>query len=162
MPATHPAQAPGRYAKWLDELRDPPVMRTYPTQADVARQLQKTNPRLSDARAEFLSGHWARQNAAGTWEILGDAAHKGTNPVLYRIDEATACWQAISAPVLWVEAEDTDAWRWLGPKDEARIEINRRIHFIPQVTTATIADAGHMLHHDQPQQLAGLLEDFLS
>ncbi|MGV3654995.1 MAG: alpha/beta fold hydrolase [Noviherbaspirillum sp.] len=162
MPATHPGQAPGRYAKWLDELRDPPTMRTYASREDVARQLQKTNPRLPADRAEFLAGYWARPNAAGVWEILGDAAHKGINPVLYRIDEATACWQAITAPVLWVEAADTDAWRWLGPKDEARIEVNRRIRFIPHVTTATVADAGHMLHHDQPQALARLLEDFLS
>jgi pimeloyl-ACP methyl ester carboxylesterase len=162
MPSTHPGQAPGRYAKWLDELRDPPTMRTYPSREDVARQLQKTNPRLSSERAEFLSAHWACRNAAGAWEILGDAAHKGINPVLYRIDEATACWQAITAPVLWVEAADTDAWRWLGPKDEARIEVNRRIRFIPQVTTAKVADAGHMLHHDQPQALAVLLEDFLA
>jgi len=29
LPATRPEQAPGRYAKWLDELRTPPVIRHY-------------------------------------------------------------------------------------------------------------------------------------
>jgi pimeloyl-ACP methyl ester carboxylesterase len=29
------------------------------------------------------------------------------------------------------------------------------------VTTAMINHAGHMLHHDQPEQLARLIEDFL-
>ncbi|MFC7518565.1 alpha/beta fold hydrolase [Herbaspirillum sp. GCM10030257] len=154
-------QAPGRYAKWLDELREPPTMRTYATQADVATRLQKTNPRLTDERASFLSGHWSAKNAQGEWEILGDPAHKLISPILYREDEALACWKAITAPVLWVEAEDTEAWRWMGPKETARVEIDRRIKFIPDVRTEMISKAGHMLHHDQPEILAGMIEGFV-
>ncbi|OGB21932.1 MAG: alpha/beta hydrolase [Burkholderiales bacterium RIFCSPLOWO2_02_FULL_57_36] len=161
LPATRPEQAPNRYAKWLDELRAQPSMRSYATQAEVAARLQKTNPRLTDERAAFLSDHWAAQNAQGAWEILGDPVHKNSSPLLYRVEEILACWKLIAAPVLWVEADDTDAWRWMGPKENARIEIDRRIQFIPQVTTACINDAGHMLHHDQPQALAKLIEEFL-
>jgi pimeloyl-ACP methyl ester carboxylesterase len=162
MPVTKPEQAPGRYAKWLDELRERPGLRTYPTQAEVAARLQKTNPRLSDAQAAFLSAHWAAPNAQGRWEILGDPAHKLTSPLLYHIEEVLACWKAISAPMLWVEANDTDIWKWMGPKDLARLEIDRRIGFIPDVTTVMIDDAGHMLHHDQPERLALLIERFLA
>ena len=161
MPVTRGEQAPGRYAQWLDELRVPPSLKTYPSQAAVAARLQKTNPRLSNVRANFLSGHWAAPNADGQWAILGDAAHKLSSPILYRVEEVMACWHAITAPVLWVEAEDTDVWRWMGPKATARIEIDRRIAFIPRVTTHMIADAGHMLHHDQPEALATLVEYFL-
>jgi pimeloyl-ACP methyl ester carboxylesterase len=161
LPVSRPEQAPGRYAKWLDELRNPPSLRAYSSQAKVAARLQKNNPRLTDARAAFLSSHWSAQNAQGQWEILGDPAHKLTSPILYRVEEALACWQAISAPVLWVEADDTEAWRWMGPKETARIEIDRRIKFIPHVTTAIISNAGHMLHHDQPEALAALIEPFL-
>jgi pimeloyl-ACP methyl ester carboxylesterase len=32
---------------------------------------------------------------------------------------------------------------------------------VPSLQKATIQDAGHMLHHDQPQALATLLENFL-
>jgi pimeloyl-ACP methyl ester carboxylesterase len=161
MPASNPEQAPRRYAKWLDELRDPPVLRAYPTRAAVAARLQKTNPRLSDARADFLSRHWAAQNEAGDWEILGDPAHKKPNPILYQIEEVMACWRAITAPVLWIEAEDTNMWQWMGPKAEARVEIDRRLAQLAQVSTHMMADAGHMLHHDQPQELARLVEQFL-
>lgn len=49
----------------------------------------------------------------------------------------------------------------MGPEPEARIEIDRRIGFIRNVTTAVIGDAGHMLHHDQPEVVARLVEDFL-
>jgi pimeloyl-ACP methyl ester carboxylesterase len=162
MPATNPEQAPNRYARWLDELRQPNELRDYPSQAAVAARLQKNNPRLTDERARFLSSHWAAQNDAGRWVILGDAAHKRSSPVLYRVEEVLACWKRITAPVLWVEAAQTDVWRWMGPKEEARIEIDRRKSSLAQVQSAMIEDAGHMLHHDQPEVLAKLVEDFLA
>lgn len=53
-------------------------------------------------------------------------------------------------------------WRMIGSKEEARTEIDRRLQFFPQLTKAMVADAGHMLHHDQPQILADLVERFLT
>jgi pimeloyl-ACP methyl ester carboxylesterase len=161
LPTTMPEQAPARYAKWLDELRRPAGMRVYATQADVAARLQKNNPRLSDERAAFLARHWAARNECGEWEILGDPAHMLTNPVLYRIEEVLACWRAITAPVLWIEAADTEVWRWMGQKESARAEIDRRIACIADVRTMMVDNAGHMLHHDQPAVIASLIEDFL-
>lgn len=162
LPATTPQQAPQRYRRWLDELRQTPSMRSYASQAEVAQRLQKTNPRLSDQRASFLCQHWAQQNDAGRWEILGDPVHKHSGPLQYQVEEVLACWQRIAAPVLWVEAADTDAWRWMGSKQQARVEIDRRLTHIRDVRTEMIADAGHMLHHDQPQRLAALVEHFLA
>jgi pimeloyl-ACP methyl ester carboxylesterase len=162
LPATKPEQAPGRYAKWLDELRTPPAMRGYADLDEVAARLQKTNPRLSSARAAFLAGHWAARNADGLWEILGDPAHKMTNPLLYQAEEVLACWRRITAPVLWVEAEHTDMWRWMGPKEQARAEIDRRLGMLRDVTAHMMPDAGHMLHHDQPERLARMIEDFIA
>ena len=158
---TTPAQAPGRYAQWLDELRDPPTMRGYASLEEVAQRLRKNNPRLTVERAGFLAQHWAARDEDGRWRILGDPAHKIVSATLYHTDEVLACWQNISAPVLWVEAEHTDMWRWMGPKEQVRAEIDRRMAVIPTVTPAFIADAGHMLHHDQPERLAALIEDFL-
>ena len=160
--STLPEQAPKRYAKWLAELREPPTLRSYPSRAAVAARLQKTNPRLSDARADFLSRHWAAENAAGEWEILGDPAHKKPSPSLYRVEEVLACWKLITAPVLWVEAEDTNMWQWMGPKPEARIEIDRRLSHLANVSAQMMPDAGHMLHHDQPELLAQMVEAFLA
>ena len=162
MPAVSPGTAPGHYARWLDELRQPPALRTYPSVATVALRLQKTNPRLSSERAAFLAAHWSAQNDAGDWEILGDPAHKKPSPILYRVEEVMACWSAISAPVLWVEAADTNMWQWMGPKPQARIEIDRRLAHLKNVQSHLMADAGHMLHHDQPEQLARLIETFLA
>ena len=161
MPASQPQQAPHRYASWLDQLAASPVMRGYASQDEVIQRLQKNNPRLTNERAAFLSSHWAAQQSDGQWQILADSVHKLPSPLLYHVDDVTACWQRITAPVLWVEAADTDVWRWLGQKDTARVEIDRRIGFIANVETVMIADAGHMLHHDQPAVLARHLSDFL-
>ncbi|WP_395006001.1 alpha/beta fold hydrolase [Undibacterium sp.] len=162
MPMTQAKQAPGRYRKWLDELRETPSLRAYANVLEVAARLQKTNPRLSDERASFLAQHWAKENAQGQWELLADPAHKNSSPLLYHVDEVLECWQNIAAPVLWVEANDTDIWRMIGSKEEARIEIDRRMQFIPQLQTKIVMDAGHMLHHDQPEVLAQMIEEFLS
>jgi pimeloyl-ACP methyl ester carboxylesterase len=160
--ATDAEQAPARLASWLDDLRTPPTLRTYPSQEAVAARLQKTNPRLPAERAAFLAAHWAAPNADGQWEILGDPAHKKHGPMLYKVDEVLACWRATTAPVLCVEAEETNMWLWMGPKEEARREVDRRIAHLPNATARRMPDAGHMLHHDQPERLARMIEDFLS
>ncbi|WP_317204469.1 alpha/beta hydrolase [Janthinobacterium sp.] len=162
LPNSKPEQVPGRYATWLDELLEPAVMRRYPDRKAVAARLQKTNPRLSDARADFLSQHWAAQQEDGQWDILGDPQHKNASPLPYHVEDFMACWSAIAAPVLWVEAAETNMWQWMGPKPEARVEIDRRLGFLKDVTTRMMADAGHMLHHDQPEALARMVEDFLA
>jgi pimeloyl-ACP methyl ester carboxylesterase len=164
MPATVPAQAPGRYARWIDELkalgqggRD---MRPYPSLEAVAQRLIKTNPRLSLDKANWLASHWARESAPGQWQIMGHPAHKITNAQLYRVDEVQEIFKRITAPVLSVEAADNsmDTW-WKGTYTLA--EFHERIKTVPQLETAHIANAGHMLHHDQPEQLAALIERFI-
>jgi pimeloyl-ACP methyl ester carboxylesterase len=152
-----PAQAPGRYARWLDELKSPPSVRHYGSVAEVAGRLRRNNARLDAQRAAFLAGHWSRRTAQGDYEIAGDPAHKIVNPVLYRWPEVAACWAAVACPVLWVEATDTDAHRWAGNADE----IARRVQALNSVELARVADAGHMLHHDQPQAVARLIEEFV-
>ena len=154
--------APRRYAKWMDALREPASLRNYPDLAGVAARLRKTNPRLSAERADFLASHWAVQNAAGEWEVLGDPVHKQPGPLLFHVDDMLACWAAVTAPVLWVEGADTNMWDWLGPKAEAQIELERRRAFLRTVEPHVLPDAGHMLHHDQPERLAALIEAFLA
>ena len=155
---TRPEQAPRRYARWLDELHAPPRLRSYAGFSELAGRLRKDNPRLTVERAEFLARHWGREAADGTVVLRGDPAHKIVNPVLYRYDEVRACWQQVSAPVLWIDADGSDTLRRLA-LDEAQ-HAERRAAF-PDLRHVTVADAGHMLHHDQPEAVARLIEDFL-
>lgn len=153
---TAPEMAPDRYARWLDQLKSPPGNRRYASIEEVAARLRENNPRLDPDRAAFLARHWAQPAAGGGFEVAGDPAHKIVNPVLYRWAEVAACWAAVTCPVLWVEATDTDAHRWAG---EAA-DIARRVAVLKTAEVARVAQAGHMLHHDQPQQVARLIERF--
>jgi len=165
MAATRPAQAPRRYAKWMDELkalhRGEMALKAYDSVDGVARRLMKTNQRLGQDKADWLARHWARQEADGQWRILGDPAHKITNASLYRVDEVLEIYKSISAPTLSVEASDNalDQW-WQGKFTLA--EYHERLKSVPQVEQAHVTDAGHMLHHDQPRQVADHIQEFLS
>ena len=165
MPASKPEKAPKRYAQWMDELkslhRGELALKSYDDAAGVARRLMKTNPRLGEDKAQWLAQHWARPNAQGRWEILGDAAHKIVNAQLYRVDEVLAAFAAITAPVLAVEASHNQMEQWWEGK-YTLAEFHERLKSVPQLQQALIQDAGHMLHHDQPEQLARLIESFLA
>ena len=165
MPATQPAQAPARYAQWIDEIRKlergEMDLKAYDDLAGVAQRLMKTNRRLAQNRADWLAGHWARPDAQGRWTILGDPAHKITSAQLFRVDEALALYEAITAPVLSVEASDDSLGLWWKGRYSLQ-EYHQRLTHVRDCRTAVVQDAGHMLHHDQPQAVAGLIEGFLS
>ena len=164
MPATQPAEAPRRIAKWMDELkqlaRGELELKAYGSSGEVAARLMKTNPRLPVAQANWLAQHWARQDADGLWRVLGDAAHKITNPQLFRVEETLEHYKAIAAPVLWIEAADDSLSAWFKGRFTLA-EFHERLRHVPQLNRAVVQDAGHMLHHDQPQALAQILEGFL-
>jgi len=160
MPETSPHHAPKRYAQWLDELKEPAELRAYDSVDEVAQRLRKTNPLLSEPRATWLAGHWSRRREDGQWEILGDPAHKRTNPVLYQKAEVLECWKRITAQVMWVEGDQTDVSKWWGNR-YPRSDFEARLAVLPRLERHVLSPAGHMLHHDQPEQLAKLLEAFL-
>jgi pimeloyl-ACP methyl ester carboxylesterase len=165
MPRTVPAQSPGRYARWLDELKSLHLgqreMRGYASLEDVARRLMKTNPRLGTDKARWLAQHWASLNTQGQWQILGQAAHRLPSAQLYRVDETQEVFKCISAPTLCVEAVDSDMGGfWKGAYSLE--EFHERLQAVPHVEVARIDQAGHMLHHDQPEQVAALIERFIA
>ena len=157
MPTTKPEQAPKRYARWMDELRETPRWKPYESYAALADRLQKNNPRLERKRAEFLARHWGK-DAEGGVILRSDPAHKLINATLYRLDEARACWERVVAPVLWIDAAESETIARMKLTPEALAE--RRAAF-KDLKYHTVKDAGHMLHHDQPEQVARLIEDFL-
>jgi pimeloyl-ACP methyl ester carboxylesterase len=158
MAPTRPEQAPERYGLWLDELHQNSGFRPYPDFGSLADRLQKNNPRLARERAEFLARHWGRQTPDGRVLLRGDPAHKIVNPVLYRYEETRACWAQVTAPVLWVDAAESGTLKHIGLSAEQYAE--RRAVF-RHLKYVTVQGAGHMLHHDQPEQVAGLIEQFL-
>ena len=163
--ATKAAQAPGRMGQWLDQIKaqreGQNALKPYADAAGVAARLMKTNHRLPQDKAHWLAQHWAQESADGQWRILGDSAHKVTNPYLYKVEEALAMYQRITAPVLAVEASDDSLSQWW-KGSYTRDQYHERLQSVPQVRIEVIDHAGHMLHHDQPDILAQLVASFLT
>lgn len=160
LPATKPEHAPKRLRSWLDELKAPQSLKSYDSPDAVAARLMKNNPRLAADKARWLAPHWSAQGDDGRWNIQGDPAHKRSNPALYRVEEILATWKLIAAPLLWVEGDSTELAQWWGNR-YSKAEFHERLAVVPQVERHTLTDCGHMLHHDQPQALAALIERFL-
>jgi pimeloyl-ACP methyl ester carboxylesterase len=149
----------------MDELkavqRGEMDLKPYPSLEAVAQRLIKTNPRLGTDKAHWLAQHWARANDQGEWRILGHAAHKVVNAQLFKTDETQAIYERITAPTLCVVASTDSMSQWWNDRYTLD-EFKQRIASIPQLTHAVVEEAGHMLHHDQPQVVASLIEDFIN
>ena len=135
-------------------------LRDYASAEAVAERLMANNPRLDAAHAAWLARHWAEEREDGRWHILGDPAHKRANPVLYRKEEILEAWKLITAPVLWAEGNETDVTKWWGNR-YPREDFEARLAVVPKVEKVLLRDCGHMLHHDQPAELAARLKAFL-
>lgn len=160
-------RAPDKFAAWLAALADPPEFAPYADFDAVAARLCKNDSRLSFDKAAFLATHWAARSEDGEVRLTSDPRHKLPFPTVYRLEEAFAVWRRITAKTLWISAEHSHIPAWLDrrPKDAVSSDplagVRRRMEQVQGATLLTIRDAGHMLHHDQPEAVARAVEAFL-
>lgn len=159
MRATAADTAPGRLGQWLNELRVPPTLNTYATLDAVAERLIRTNPRLAISKARFLAEHWSKPDSAGRFHLLADPAHKMRGPALYKLDEVMVVWARVEASVLHVEAAASPTLASIAG-DEPVAAFKQRFKAFRDWREVIIDHAGHMVHHDQPAQIAALIDDF--
>lgn len=155
---TRPEEAPGRYARWLKERRQTPAFAPLVSIDAVAGKLIERNPRLAADRAQWLAAALTRVDAEGRLVYRADPCHKMVNPVLYRLQEAQACWRRIACPVLWVFGGDM----WDHPMARGVFDtLDIRRACFARLHEVTVPDAGHMIQWEQPEALARELENFL-
>lgn len=153
---TTPDQAPGRFRKWLEVLKSPPAMHVYPSRAAFAQRLLRDDPYLTPERAAFLAEHLAADTDGGVvWN--GDPWHKAPGPYLFQLDESMAVWQRVQCPVRWVAARDSFVVKEFANRPG---DWEARRNCFAQVEECWIEQAGHMLHHDRPEETARLIEEF--
>jgi pimeloyl-ACP methyl ester carboxylesterase len=158
LPQTEPSQAPRRYRRWLDEIATARTLRDFASFDALCSHLTRLAPRAAPEVIEWIAACWATPLASGQWRLKMDPKHKLINPVLYRREEATACWQATTAPVLLIAARESDiATRF------PRVDIltNTAQHY-PHAQHAWVDNAGHMLHWEQPLVVASLIREFIA
>lgn len=157
MARTTPDQAPARYAQWLDEVKHGSEFNVYESYEQLIRVLARRNPRTAKDKLEFIARSWGREREDGKIELRADPKHKRVNPVLYSREQAEACWRAIEAPLFFVLGQESELVKRMG--DE--LDENKLSALFQTGTFATIEDAGHMMHHERPEQVAALIEQFL-
>jgi len=159
LPRTEPGDAPGRYVRWLDELRQPLREGRFPSAAQLADFLRSRNPRLTEDRAGFVAGAWTRPAPSPSGpddvELLFDPRHRLVNPVLYRREEAEACWAWTEAPVLLVRGDGGDK-----RAQAMRVAAEGMRAHIRDLEIAAVPGAGHMVHHEEPGALARHILEF--
>ena len=158
-PPPNAEDAPRRYSKWLRQIVSGEQQRPYADFADFAERMMAENPHLTPERAAFIVQHWGKEEPDGTVVRRADPAHKVVRPMPSRLDESLACWRQISAPVLLVEGANSRAVAAQRSQPE---EYQERLAAFQTLTDVErIVDAGHNIHHDQPEALAKVIEQFL-
>ena len=158
-PGSRQDPAPRRIAKWLAQLGEDTAQRPYESFEEFALRMQSENPRLTDARARFLVEHWGRQEPDGSVVRRADPAHKRINPLPIPYAEQLACWRQTIASVLWIDGAQSGLWARLNARPD---EFDERMAAYPDLRIEHVDDAGHNVHHDQPERLAALIEAFMA
>jgi hypothetical protein len=164
MPASQPAQAPGRYAKWMDELKGFPSRRTG---TEVLRQRggrgrppDENQPAPAPGQGRLAGAPLGAPGCRWPLAILGDAAHKIINAQLYRVDEVLADLPPHHGPPCR-GSQRRQPGHAGGRANTAWPSTTSACKQVSDLQVGGDPDAGHMLHHDQPEQLATLIEGFL-
>ncbi|MDR2508463.1 MAG: alpha/beta hydrolase [Candidatus Accumulibacter sp.] len=154
-----PEESPERFEKWLEQLReDTAAFRVYDNREAFAERLMTKNPRLTPERACFLSKHVLRTlDGEGGFTFAGDPRHRWIAPLLHPLPETMACWQRSQAQTLWIAGSDSPVTKLFAKRPE---DYQERIACLTHVKDALIEGSGHNIHHDRPEQLARLCEDF--
>ncbi len=161
VPDTSPQSLPQRLRDWLTQCGDVnglmPFAR-YPSPEAAQERMRRQDPRLTPAQIEYLSAPILAQDATGYfWRH--DPLHRTRSPQPFRLDQAQACWEAITAPHLLLYGADSPICQ-LADRD-----VRWRSFGVDQGNRDTrvqcIAEAGHNLHLHQPVAIARVIQDWL-
>jgi pimeloyl-ACP methyl ester carboxylesterase len=149
------SDAPLRMEKWISELheRGRRHFREYTSLAAGASQLRQTNPRLSENTALEIARAAMKQNDRGKWIWKFDPLHRTAAPQPFYTAQALEFLRRIQCPVLLIDGEESRQTR--------RTDKQERYDAIAHHQRITISRAGHMVHQDNPEQLADVVGDFI-
>lgn len=154
-PFANLADTPARLARWSEALVGPrtegdAAARSHaravlPSVEDAADRLVRVNPRLPLDRARHFARTFTEPHPRGTgWAWRYDPLHRTPAAKPFVEAEARALWRGLTGPVLSVYGE-----HGFRPP-----ELAERHRAVPKLVAASIAGAGHNLHHERPELVA--------
>lgn len=146
-----------RYRYWLDQLREPIVHKDHDSFEALSLHLRKYHPNLPEEKADFIARCWGRETEQGRVELYADPQHRIQGPSRYIVEDAMAIWREVAAPTLCIDGADSLLVQRMG-----EAETQRRRESFPDCRTEVVQGAGHMVHHDQPEEIAQRMEAFLA
>jgi len=147
--------APARMEQWIAEInqRGRNHFRQYSSIEAGASQLCQTHPRLDTGFARDLARAAMKQHPNGKWIWKFDPLHRTAAPQPFYADQAMEFLRRIECPVLIVDGKESHQTR--------RTDKPQRYAALAAHQQVTIDDAGHMVHQDNPRQLAEVVARFL-
>jgi pimeloyl-ACP methyl ester carboxylesterase len=150
------SDAPLKMQKWITEQheRGRRHFREYTSVAAGASQLRQTNPRLSETTALEIARAAMKQTVGGKWVWKFDPLHRTTAPQPFYTAQALEFLRRIRCPVLLIDGEQSRQMR--------RTDKQERYGAIANHQRVMISNAGHMVHQDNPKQLADVVGNFVA
>jgi len=147
--------SPPRMERWLAEVKALSHRKIveYATLEKAAERLRRKNPRLKPGLALELACSGMKQTEGGKWVWKFDPLHRTAAPQPFYSRQAVEFFRRIECPVLLVNGRES--------RQTARPDLEERLNAIARRSVAEIDDAGHMVHHDNPDGLAEAVTRFL-
>jgi pimeloyl-ACP methyl ester carboxylesterase len=147
-------RSPSLIRRWINDVRlagqrDEAPM---PTLDDVARRLARTSPHASRERLLALAETATDETPEGNFRWKFDPLHRTTSPMPFDVIRFGTFLREIRCPTFLI-------WGAHSPMRPA--DADARMALIADLTTATLPEAAHNLHHERPDELLALITPFL-
>lgn len=149
------SDAPARMERWMKEIHDLSQRKPaeYAKLEAAAQRLRRRNTRLEPEVALQLARSGMKQKENGKWIWKFDPLHRTTAPQPFYLGQALEFFRRIECPVLFVRGKDSH--------QTSRPDTQQRLEAVVRRTLVEVEDAGHMIHHDNPEGLAEAVIEFL-
>lgn len=126
--------------------------RHYASIEAAAHRMQEAHPQLSPQLVQHLTRFGVKRNDDHSYSWKFDPALRSWPPLDMTREQIQSLWSRINCPTLLVYGNNSWA---------SNPQVDGRIRHFNHARVATVEDAGHWLHHDQPEQFMSLLNAFL-
>ena len=140
-----------RVRTWLRQLKNLKPLRVYADATVVREKLSNLYQVVPEHRIERIAG-WATKSVEGglTWRY--DPLHRTQSPIPIPEDLASAMWESIDIPLLWVGGEKSS---WKGERLEKWLQ--RR----PNLDREILPEGAHMLQYECPRAVGQSVSGFI-